>query len=194
MVHVWNTSRRKRLIPCQFRRRQNERCPAKLARYGLPNAKSSWAESAPAALSHFMAAHARSVASWPTAWLGFPTSCLTARRGPRNAFLSQATRRYVQSAIPILGPRMGRSCGLGRVHMQTLALISFYAPGSDYHSRRPCGRLFVLLGFPTTAEPGVERDRPAACSILVLARAAVTTLTQIARQELESRLSSGSFS
>jgi len=85
------------------------------------NGKSLFAETSRrhSASRHFLAAHARSVA-FQAAGSQYSSS-FRSRRARRQ-------RCYVQSAIPILWNCMARLCGLGRVHIQTLALISFYAP------------------------------------------------------------------
>ena len=85
---------------------------------------------------------------------------------------SDEQRCYVQSAIPILGTRMARSCGLGRVHMQTLALISFYAPVVIIILAVVAvlfSFFWVFLPMPRSIS---DRDGPAAGSILALARPA----------------------
>jgi hypothetical protein len=57
-VHVWNTSRRKHLIPCQFRRRQNERRSAKLDRLRSSECQIIAGRNVPAALG-------QTATSWP---------------------------------------------------------------------------------------------------------------------------------
>jgi hypothetical protein len=46
----------------------------------------------------------------------------------RGAFRSQPLAAMFKVPFHFSGNCMARSCGLGRVHMQTLALISFYPP------------------------------------------------------------------
>ena len=69
--------------------------------------------------------------------------------------------------------------------MQVLALISLYA-GGDYHRCRRRGPVFVLLGVSPAAALALERDGPAADSILALAGAATTLATE---QQHRKRLS-----
>jgi hypothetical protein len=124
----------------------------------------------PTALGQMATSWPRTRAQWRRRQ---PDGCVSpplpngAPSGRRSAFRSPATRRYVQSAIPFLATPMARSCGLGRVHMQTLALISVYAPVLIIILAVVAVLVFFLLGFPAATARDVERDDQAADSIRV---------------------------
>ena len=72
-----------------------------------------------------------------------------------------------------------------RVHMQTTALISSYAPVVVIILVVVAvSPVLLFLGFPATAAPDVERNGPAPSSILVLAGAAATVRRAADRKRL----------
>src|ERR1700686_1112239 len=76
-----------------------------------------------------------------------------------------------------LSPIIAYPCGLGRVHMQILALISIYAPVAITIIAVISSRVLVLLGISAAA----ACDGPAAGSILAVARAASAGAVEIFR-------------
>ena len=70
---------------------------------------------------------------------------------------------------------MARSDGLESSHASPFVDFLLRAR-SDYHSRSRRSGLFVLLGIPSLAALDVERNGPAAHSILALAGAASAEL------------------